>query len=505
MFPMLSKEVEMGILRDFPEEFFEGVQDLAQIGFWEYSPKTHKLKCSPSVFDIHEFPREEYLDFDKAINSFLPSHRDMVQRKFLELIRRGISYDLEGIIITPSGKKKWIKTIAKPVLKDGEVVDVIGIFQDITRNKLLDIEGEKAKMRLNLSLSITKIGVWDWDYDNNVLYWDDNMFEIYEVKKVDFTGEFSFLEKLSFPEDFKRAMEDSKRALSTGAVFSTTFRIRTPGGKVKHIAARGNVDRLHENGTWLSGINWDVTQEIETQEKLRMHEARMISSARNSNLGEMAGGIAHEINNPLAIIQAKAESLKNRLLHDFEDKDKIISGLQLIEDTSGRIVKIINGLKNFSRDSDHDLYTRVPIREVLENVLGLVSQLYQSKGIEVRVEQREEVLVLGKAPELGQVIMNLLNNSFEALEPLSEKWILIEVSKTQKEVSIRITDSGPGIDPLVQEKMMQPFFTTKDLGKGMGLGLSISKGIIESHGGKFLYDKDHERTSFVVELPLITK
>jgi signal transduction histidine kinase len=492
----------MGFLREFPENYFDEIQELALLGFWEYSPKTHLLKCTDTVFDIHEIPRAEFLDFDKAINYFLPSHRDMVQRNFLDLLRRGKPYDIVGIIVTPSGKEKWVRSIAKPIMNDGVVIDVIGIFQDITKNKLLDSERERDKMRLNLSLSVTKIGVWEWDFDHDVLYWDDIMFELFDIRKGDFTGEFGFFEKLVFPEDRKTIVEELAKAMRTGSDFTITYRIRTPLGKVKHICARGKPDASHTEGKWLAGICWDTTKDVEVQDKLKRVEVRLIASARLSGLGEMAAGVAHEINNPLAIIQTQAESLKNRLWLKPYDPVKVSAGLQLIEATCGRIAKIITGLKSISQDSDNETFIEVSLCEVVDNVLGLVTELFKSKGIDVTVDHNETVLVLGKPPQLGQVLMNLLNNSVDALEGLQEKWIRVTISKNASTAFIRITDSGQGIKPGIQEKIMQPFFTTKQVGKGTGLGLSISKGMIESHHGILWFDKDSQHTSFVIELPL---
>ncbi len=112
---------------------------------------------------------------------------------------------------------------------------------------------------------------------------------------------------------------------------------------------------------------------------------------------------------------------------------------------------------------------------------------------------------MARPTQISQVLLNLLNNSFDAIEERAEKWIRVrfEINSNKKILIIKVTDSGDGIPNEIVHKMMNPFFTTKDIGKGTGLGLSISKGIIEEHGGHLIYNAQSKNTEFVVELPIL--
>jgi len=238
-------------------------------------------------------------------------------------------------------------------------------------------------------------------------------------------------------------------------------------------------------------------------EELAEAKANMISSSKLSALGEMAGGMAHEINTPLTIINLKVAQIQNELNAASLNKEKVNDGLKKIEDTVARIAKIIRGLRYFARDTKSDPFNRVQVSAILEDTLYLCIERFRYNGIVLKTGEYPKNLYIDCRPtEISQVILNLLNNACDAVLDLPEKWISIDVVKKGEMLEIRIADSGHGIPREVQEKIMQPFFTTKPVGKGTGLGLSISKGIIESHKGSLTIDNRSKNTCFVITLPI---
>ena len=157
-----------------------------------------------------------------------------------------------------------------------------------------------------------------------------------------------------------------------------------------------------------------------------------------------------------------------------------------------------------SRNSEKDPFIIVALDEILGDALSLVSEKLAHNFIELRIHKEEGILVSGRVAQLGQVLMNLLSNAFDAVDNQSNKWIKIEIKLIADKAILRMIDSGTGISGAVRSKMFDPFFTTKEIGKGTGLGLSISKGIIEEHGGDLFIDTDHPNTCFVIELPVKT-
>lgn len=225
-------------------------------------------------------------------------------------------------------------------------------------------------------------------------------------------------------------------------------------------------------------------------------EMRMILTSKMASLGEMAGGIAHEINNPLAIISGKAEQIKKYISQSEIDRQKILSSLEKIEDTSFRISKIIKGLRSFSRAGEQDPMKEYKVSELIEETLDLCRERMLSEHIKLICETDQDMTLRVRTTQIQQVLINLLNNSIDAIKAQDERWIKISTEQKERQIIITITDSGKGISPEFKEKIMSPFFTTKEVGKGTGLGLSISKRIMEAHHGTLIYREDSPNTAF---------
>ena len=163
---------------------------------------------------------------------------------------------------------------------------------------------------------------------------------------------------------------------------------------------------------------------------------------------------------------------------------------------------IIRGLSAVSRNGAQDPVVSVPLQIVLAQVQTLCSERFRASNVEFICPAIPVGLsIMGRPTELLQVLMNLLNNSFDAIKASGEtRWVKIENSIDHDEVSIRITDSGHGIPMHVREKMLQPFFTTKPVGEGTGLGLPICAGLITAIGGRFAYVDDAPNTQFLITL-----
>lgn len=225
-------------------------------------------------------------------------------------------------------------------------------------------------------------------------------------------------------------------------------------------------------------------------------ELKIFSASKMASLGEMAGGIAHEINNPLAIISGTAEQVQRYLNQDDIDREKISSGVTKIEETSFRISKIIKSLRSFSRAGELDPSKEVLVKDLIDETLDLCRERLKSEYITL-IQEVDNTLKLNCRPtQIQQVMINLLNNSTDAIKGHKEPWIKIRSERVGSEIIITISDSGTGIDSALKGKIMNPFFTTKEVGKGTGLGLPISKRIMENHGGQLLYLPERPNTTF---------
>lgn len=233
------------------------------------------------------------------------------------------------------------------------------------------------------------------------------------------------------------------------------------------------------------------------------HSQVMINRASKfSALGEMAGSIAHEINNPLAIITGFCSRIIRMAANEEMSRPEIVATTERILNTAHRIDRIIQSLRLVSRDGERDAKQEVALGDILNEVITLSETALVHSNISLRLDQFDKnQKVTVRFVQIVQVLLNLLNNSIAAIAQLSDRWIEFRTESDGQFVHIYVTDSGEGIAPDLCDKIMEPFFTTKELGKGSGLGLSISKGIIESHNGTFTLVRSATHTTFKISLP----
>lgn len=238
------------------------------------------------------------------------------------------------------------------------------------------------------------------------------------------------------------------------------------------------------------------------QIEARRHLAGLANASKMATLGEIAAGVAHEINNPLHTLTLTSHLLKRLANAGRLSAEVIQPQLDKVETCVQRMATIVSELKAFSRDSSQDDYKRVPLSTVINETLDLCHSRLLSKDVEVKVSEVPNGWEAECRPsQISQVLLNLLNNAFDAVREQKDRWIKLEVLDKGPTFEISVTDSGPGIPKDVARRIMDPFFTTKPPGKGTGLGLSISSNIMTDHGGSLALDSRSPNTRFVMTLP----
>lgn len=255
-----------------------------------------------------------------------------------------------------------------------------------------------------------------------------------------------------------------------------------------------------ENTSNIACLSLDLSDLKAAQKELEQQKAMGIEAAKLSSIGEMANSMAHEINNPLSVILGKSEQASRVLENENPNFAYLRKSLGIISENVKRIATIIQGLRTLSGESNEGTFD-LQLEDVFEQVRLLSSERVLSTGAQLTLEAPPKEYIQGNPSQLAQVILHLINNSLEAINHQDNPWIKISFLDTAEHIEINIQDSGNGIPIELSEKVFHPFFSTKELGKGMGLGLSVSKGIIEAHRGEFFIDNACKHTSFVIRLP----
>lgn len=435
-------------------------------------PHWQSIKEDGSPFPAKDHPANLALSFNKTVKNVVMGLTD----DFVET--------------------RWITMNSIPVdTKDG--VNAMTTFTDITESRKLE---EERRFILNSM----QVGTWKYDIDNDVLNWDDINYKLFKADKTNFSGASQAWKSRLHPNSKNKALQDFHDAISGKTEFNTTFEIITPDGTQCFLGGRGEVFRDQAgNPTRMVGINWDKTKEhldsleLEQQKKLAQHHTKLAS------IGELAAGVGHEINNPLAIAKGLVSSL-NKKLPEYDLA--ALSTFSKINNALDRIAAIVKGLRTFSR-VDGDDTEHFDVIDTLQESIALIDDIYRSEGITLTfrsILNKNSLGMNGSRGKLQQIFMNLLSNAKDAVKDSSIKNIEIDTELHENRLTITITDSGCGISKNIIDNIYDPFFTTKNVNEGTGIGLSLVYNFVKELGGTINVKSDvNKGTRFSVELSTI--
>ena len=242
--------------------------------------------------------------------------------------------------------------------------------------------------------------------------------------------------------------------------------------------------------------------------EVRRAQQQLTQSAKMATLGEMATGLAHEINQPLNVMRMAIVNVLKRLGNGDVQIDYLTDKLKRIDAQVQRAARVVDHMRVFGRRSEVEQQPFNPAHAI-EGTLSLLAEGMRGKGLELRISELGfEVQVLGFVDQLEQVLINLLVNARDALLGKQEKqhdfkpWIAVYGQRDEQWVRLWVEDNGGGIDPRLLERIFEPFFTTKPVGIGTGLGLSVSYGIVQNMGGRLSVSNSQDGARFCIELPI---
>jgi PAS domain S-box-containing protein len=279
---------------------------------------------------------------------------------------------------------------------------------------------------------------------------------------------------------------------------SLQFRIlRADGGAVWFESVTGIQRGPRGEVLGISGILRDITERKQVEVERAQMQAQLIQSEKLASIGTLAAGVAHEINNPLAILKLNLANLRSLV-----DQAAAVAMMERMESAVDRVARIVGGLRVYARSSGEE-QRPLDLHLLLQDTLALMEPILRKAGIEVAVDLAcPKPVFLGNAGKMQQVMLNLLTNARDAVEGLADARIQLSTRAVEGGIEFRVADNGPGVSQAIQQRIFEPFFSTKGVGKGTGLGLSISHGIIAGMGGQLrLESREGHGAVFCVEIP----
>lgn len=375
------------------------------------------------------------------------------------------------------------------------------------------MKDNKALDHLNLCLQTARMGIWECTlvkepYEGRDIVWDPQVRAMHGMP-ADHPGDpgewfYKYLHPDDLPDVAARIAKIYEHDKGNHGIYSFSYRCRWPNGELHHIEMHASIDKVlsDQDRIKVYGVARDITQDVLRLKLIEDQKNRLLSASRMAVLGEISGGIAHEINNPLTVIQARSFQLQQMSDSGNLDPVKIKSAAESISKTGDKIARIIKSLRAFAQGQENEPVDRINVHELIQETLDFCKVRFYNHGIDVRVGEIPEHLEFEcRLIQIEEALLSLFNNAHDAVMALKEKWILIEVFDKNKDVEIHVTDSGQGIPDEIADKMMLPFFSTKEIGKGMGLGLCIASEIISKHHGTLTYDRISQNTKFIIRMP----
>ncbi len=472
-------------------------QSMTRVGSWSFNTVTSEIQASDELLRIMRLSYDD-IDHEAFARVVHPDDFESVMAHLRLGTEEGKSYEIEHRLLFCDGTMRWVYTIVEPHLDNsGKVIKLYGTTQDITERKQAEVELQNKTSELQAIFDSIGDGITVYDHEGKIQHFNQivaRMFPDEIVAGRHCSGIFH-------PDAHYKPEEcPVERALRGERVETTMVCVQNQQRTLYlDVTATPITDFIGQRHRALVFYR-DISEK-------RLQEMRLIQAEKMSSIGVLATGIAHEINNPLTSVAGCAEALQRR----FRDEPALAGDsrlsifphyLHMIERESYRCKGIIDHLLSFGRHSD-GLAINVDLNALLLEILELIS--HQSTHRQIKVVKRMQdglPCIKGDPSLLRQLCMNLLINAHQSITGKG----LVELTTSVAEgnmISINIRDNGCGIPREHLDRIWDPFFTTKDVGKGVGLGLALTYNIVKRHGGEIQVTSTvDEGTTFTVLLPL---
>jgi len=477
-------------------------QKIARLGSWVYNMNTDGIRMSNEMHRIFGTDSQTFQGTYKIFLKLIhPEDREKVDDSHKESLRTGKGHSIEYRVLLADGTEKTIYEESKVFLDDlDNPLKVRGIVQDITERKKVEEALRHGEQELSIAQKIGKMGNWIYDFEKGELWWSDEVYRIFGLRPKEFKASYPAFLNMVHPDDREFVDKANKKTLKEKKAFSIDHRIVWPDGALRTVHQECKTF-YNEQGKpqKLRGIVQDITERKQAEEKLKIYQEQLLHAEKLSSIGKLSASIAHEINNPLFGIRNVLE--RTKMCISMKEADEQFIDMAISE--TDRIAKLTRRLNGFFSPAGESKEP-VQINQILEEIVLLVRQEMKDRNIKFQIHYCEDPPdVMAVPDQIKQVALNLVQNAMDAI-PEAGGEILLTSHHQDSHLYFMVKDNGIGMDEETRKEIFEPFFTTKSDEDGTGLGLWVTKGIIQSHGGIIEVDSQCGKGStFTVSFPIL--
>jgi PAS domain S-box-containing protein len=471
------------------QAYLTEAQKLTHTGSWAYQPDRGEfLHCSDEFFRIYGLnPQKSVPTREQFRNRIHPEDRDRTrenrQKQFRE--RRELVDDYR--VVLPDGAVRDLHMIGHPILdENGQLVEYVGTTMDITDRKRAQEALQRSEAYLAEAQKLTHTGSWAWSVsDRKTVHLSEEWYRLYGFDPGDGAPSWEEYFERVHPEDRVKWKGIIERATVEKADYDEEFRVLFPNGKVKWIHTVGHpvlsgAGELEQ----FAGSSTDITKiksAEQERERLRQLEADLAHTNRVSTLGEMAASLAHEIKQPIAAAITSANTCIEWLAHEPPNLDRARAAAAKVDKYGNRAAEIIDRIRSLYKKSPPQREV-VDVNVIIQELLTLLKGEAHRFSVAMRTDVSTELpKIMVDRVQLQQVFMNLMLNAIEAMKDSGGE-LTVKSELQDAQIQFSVSDRGVGLPMEKMDQIFSAFFTTKPQGSGMGL--AISRSIVESHGGQ---------------------
>ena len=495
------------------EAYLAEAQRLSHTGSWVWRVAgKDSLHLSDEWYRLFGFDREEGVPtWEERLQRIHPEDRAKWQSAIERAIGEKSEYEVEFRILLPTGTVKYVHAVGHPVLNEsGDLVQFVGSATDITERKRAEDDLRRSEAYLAEAQRLTHTGSWACNITTReILYSSEEHSRLYGFDPEMGVPSFEDIYQRIHPEDREWVLASFERANRTGTDVEVRFRVVLPDGSTRYMHAVSHpVFKPSGDVGEFVGILMDVTERKradEEREKLREAQADLAHISRVTTMGELTASLAHEVNQPIAAAVTDASTCLRWLTRDHPDVEEAREAASRVMKDATRAAEIISRIRLLFKKGIPER-TLVDVNEVIREMIVLFRSEVTRHSISVRTELATDILpVMGDRVQLQQVMMNLILNSVDAMKDVDgTRELAIKSQRGKNEhLLVSVSDTGVGL-PQQADRIFNAFFTTKLHGTGMGL--RISRSIVESHGGcLWAADNFPRGASLYLTLPMKTE